>query len=178
MSQARYPAIATVRAVAAEAHRGQLRFADRTFACALGRGGISADKREGDGATPAGRLGLVEVLYRADRVDRPVAELPVRAIRRDHGWCDDPDDPQYNRLVKLPLAASHERLWLEEDAYDMLVVLDWNLATPVAGKGSAIFLHVASYGYGPTAGCVALASADLREVLAGGVGALEVVERA
>ena len=77
---------------------------------ALGRGGIRALKREGDGGTPLGRFPVRQVLYRADRIRRPRTPLPVRAIRADDGWCDDPADRNYNRLVTLAVAAQRGRV--------------------------------------------------------------------
>ncbi len=137
----------------------------RRFRCAIGRGGIRLDKREGDGATPAGVWMLREVLYRADRIARPVTGLPVRALRADDGWCDAPGDPQYNRNVRLPYGASAEALWRHDRLYDLIVVVGYNDAPVVAGAGSAIFLHVARRGYKPTAGCVAFSRASLLAIL-------------
>ena len=68
---------------------------------AIGRGGISANKREGDGSTPRGRFRLLRVWWRADRSPRPSTRLPVRRIARDDAWCEDPRDRRYNRPVKL-----------------------------------------------------------------------------
>ncbi len=136
------------------------------FTCALGRGGIASDKREGDGATPAGTWPLREVLYRADRITAPLTRLPVAAITRDDGWCDDPADADYNRRIKLPHPARHETLWRDDALYDVIVVLGYNDAPVVPGKGSAIFMHVARPLWQPTEGCVALAPVDLRAVLA------------
>ncbi|MGE3870342.1 MAG: L,D-transpeptidase [Pseudorhodoplanes sp.] len=141
-------------------HRGRLAVSDAGFEgaldCALGRAGIGAAKREGDGATPAGTFTLREVLYRGDRVDAPRTALPCRAIEPDDGWCDAPDRPDYNRPVRFPFAASAERLWREDSLYDVIVVIGYNDAPPVAGAGSAIFLHVARHDLAPTEGCVAL----------------------
>src|SRR5258708_4628319 len=134
--------------------------------CALGRSGVTHDKREGDGATPAGTHGLVGVLYRPDRVSRPVTRLPVAAIQRQDGWCDDPSDRHYNRPVDLPYRASNERLWREDHVYDVVVILDYNLMGPVAGRGSAIFLHLAAPGFNPTSGCVAVELEPMRRLLA------------
>ncbi len=134
--------------------------------CALGRGGIGRLKREGDGVTPIGRFGLVSVLYRPDRLRRPDTALPVAAIRRESGWCDDPQDRHYNRPVRLPFAASHEALWRSDHLYDLLVVLDFNLLRPRRGAGSAIFLHLAAPGFTPTAGCVAVTEQIMRRILA------------
>ncbi|MCC7266845.1 MAG: L,D-transpeptidase family protein [Caulobacteraceae bacterium] len=136
--------------------------------CALGRRGVrpAADKREGDGASPAGVWPLRRVLWRADRLARPATALPVAAIAEDDGWCDAPDDRRYNRPVRLPYPASAERLWLDETVYDVVVVLGHNDDPPVAGMGSAIFLHVARPDYTPTAGCVALSLPDILQLLA------------
>lgn len=133
--------------------------------CALGPAGIRADKREGDGATPAGRFPLRRVLWRADRLARPETALPVAAIEPDDGWCDDPDDASYNRPVRLPYPAGAERLWRADAVYDVIVVLGHNDDPPRPGHGSAIFLHVARPGYAPTQGCVALALDDLLALL-------------
>lgn len=145
---------------------GTLAWRDARARCALGRGGIRADKREGDGATPAGLLPLRYVLYRPDRGGPPATRLPVRPIALDDGWCDDPARPEYNRPVKRPFAGRHEILWRDDDLYDLVVVLGWNDAPAIPEKGSAIFMHVAKAGYAPTEGCVALARGDLLRLLA------------
>ena len=144
---------------------GRLSWAGRHYRCALGPGGVRLEKREGDGATPAGAFPLRRVLYRADRVQRPLTRLPVARLGRDDGWCDDAADPRYNQQVRLPYAASHEHLWRQDHVYDVIVVLGFNDAPVVPGRGSAIFLHVARPDYGPTAGCVALALPDLLALL-------------
>ena len=153
----------TIRVSAA----GELQWANRLYRCALGHGGVRVNKREGDGATPAGRYPLRRILYRPDRLSAPATPLPVTALKPDDGWCDDPADPQYNRPVRLPYGARHEELWRADALYDVVVVIGHNDAPVVAGMGSAIFMHLASADYQPTAGCVALARRDLLEVLAG-----------
>ncbi|HEX3971988.1 MAG TPA: L,D-transpeptidase family protein [Stellaceae bacterium] len=134
--------------------------------CALGRSGINARKREGDGATPVGSFAMRQLLYRPDRETRPRTALPVKPIQQDDGWCDAPGDRAYNRLVRLPYPASAEQLWRDDHLYDLLVVLGYNDDPVVAGQGSAIFLHLARPDYGPTEGCVALSHADMVAVLA------------
>ncbi len=131
--------------------------------CALGKTGFlaAADKREGDNKTPIGRWVMREVIYRADRMEKPVTALPVRVMQPDDGWCDASDDVYYNRQVKLPYPASAEQLWREDHLYDVVAVIGFNDDPVVAGKGSAIFLHYAKPDYGPTAGCVALKREDL-----------------
>ncbi len=148
-----------VRAEATLAFRGAV------YPCALGQAGVTADKREGDGATPAGVHRLREVLYRRDRVSRPATGLPARPIRAHDGWCDDPEDPSYNRRVALPHAAGAERLWRDDHVYDVIATIGYNDRPPSPGRGSAIFLHVARDPAAPTAGCVALAMDDLLAVL-------------
>lgn len=145
---------------------GLLRYQGRLFRCALGRGGIVAAKREGDGATPVGEFALRQVYYRPDRVAGLCTDLAAIALSPADGWCDDPTHRAYNRPVRRPFAAGHEALWREDQRYDLLVVLGYNDDPPVPGRGSAIFLHVAAPGYAPTAGCVALARDDLITVLA------------
>jgi L,D-peptidoglycan transpeptidase YkuD (ErfK/YbiS/YcfS/YnhG family) len=134
--------------------------------CALGRGGVRADKREGDGATPAGLFPLRRLFFRADRSDRPASGLPTQALAPSDGWCDDPAHESYNEFVTLPFTARHERLWRDDALYDIVGVIGYNDAPVRAGLGSAIFLHVATSDYAPTEGCVALAPDDLRYVLA------------
>ena len=143
------------------------RFCGTTFPCQIGRNGITGDKREGDGATPAGWYRAERVLYRPDRTPPPATCLPRHPIRRDWGWSDDPDDPEYNRAVRRPHGFSAESLWLPTCLYDLLVVLDWNRDPVVAGRGSAIFLHVLDPLARPTAGCVSLEAGWLCRVLAG-----------
>ena len=126
---------------------------------------MSARKREGDGATPSGVFALRRVLYRADKIEKPKTALPVAAIESDDGWCDDPDDSFYNRQVKLPYKARAEQLCRSDDLYDLIVVLGYNDDPIVKGKGSAIFLHVASPDLAATEGCVALKFPDLVEIL-------------
>lgn len=141
------------------------RFGDQVWPCAIGKGGITREKREGDGATPVGCWPMRRVLFRPDRVAAPVTALPVTPLSREDGWCDDPGDTRYNQAVRLPYAGHHERLWREDGLYDILVILGHNNSPPVAGRGSAVFLHVAGPGYASTEGCVALAMPDLLTVL-------------
>ena len=122
--------------------------------------------RQGDGATPVGCFRLLQVFYRADRVPRPRTGLPLRPMRRDDGWCDDPADRNYNRPVRHPYPASAEHLWRPDALYDLVIVLDHNDRPRVRGRGSAVFLHVAADGLAPTAGCVALRRRDLQKLLA------------
>lgn len=149
--------------------RGFLEIGGHTYDCALGRSGIVAghDKREGDGATPAGCWKLRSGFYRADRLTLPSALKDwFQPIEADMAWDDDPASPAYNRLIRTRVLDHPERLARADGVYDIVVPLGYNDEPPQAGLGSAIFLHVARTDFAPTAGCVALALGDLLAVLA------------
>ncbi len=132
---------------------------------ALGRSGIRANKREGDGATPRGRFRLVRLWWRADRLPQPRTMLPARRIRPDLAWCEDTADRRYNRPFKRSASEPGDRLWRVDELYDLVIEIDHNTRPRVVGRGSAVFIHVARAGLRPTAGCVALDKAALRRVL-------------
>jgi L,D-peptidoglycan transpeptidase YkuD (ErfK/YbiS/YcfS/YnhG family) len=92
--------------------------------------------------------------------------LPVRAIRLDDGWCEDPADRNYNRPVKVPAGSMADRLTRADHLYDFIIELDHNTRPRVAGRGSAVFIHAARPGFAPTAGCVALKLPALRRLIA------------
>ena len=133
--------------------------------CALGRSGIGDKISEGDGHTPIGRFPLRRVMVRGDRVPAVHTALPVSQLSKADGWCDDPASADYNKPVTLPHPARHEELWRDDAVYDVIVEIGCNDDPVVAGKGSAIFMHVAKPGYTPTEGCVALALKDLLALL-------------
>jgi L,D-peptidoglycan transpeptidase YkuD (ErfK/YbiS/YcfS/YnhG family) len=133
--------------------------------CALGRGGIRQDKREGDRATPGGALRLLGGFFRPDRVLRKAWVSPMRPVGPSDGWCDDPESALYNRRVVLPCRASHEKLWRADRLYDLVIILDYNIHPRRKNRGSAIFLHCARPDFAPTGGCIALRLDDLRRLL-------------
>ena len=134
-----------------------------------------AQGREGDAMTPLGEIHLRFGLYRADRLPAPNlvwpnADLTFRALREDDGWCDAPDDPAYNRFIRLPYTAngkeiSHERLWREDGAYDIILVMSHNDSPPVSIRVSADFSHIAPPDDRDTLGCVALAPEAMVQLL-------------
>ena len=146
--------------------RGTLLWQGRRHPCTLGRSGVRADKREGDGASPVGCFPVRTVFYRADRMAKPPTRLPCAAIARDDGWCDAPDDRAYNRKVRLPYPASAESMWRDDTLYDIVVVLGHNDDPVVPAAGSAIFLHLMRDDGGPTEGCVGVARALALELIA------------
>ena len=128
---------------------------------ALGRAGIKADKREGDGATPRGRFHPRGLWWRADRLAHPRTLLPLRRIGIADAWCEDPHDRRYNRAFRRSASEPGDRLRRNDHLYDLVIEIDHNTRPRVAGRGSAVFLHVARDAFDPTAGCVALRRSDL-----------------
>ena len=157
--------VATVRPDGPGAIRGFVVAGPLRWLCALGRGGVRRHKREGDGATPEGTWPIRKILYRRDKLQLPGLAWPAAAIGPDDGWCDDPTSPLYNTAVTHPHSASAERLWRDDDLYDIIAVLGYNDRPLVPGLGSAIFLHVAHPGYAATQGCIALKKQDLISLL-------------
>ena len=131
----------------------------------LGRGGVRANKFEGDGATPRGRFRLVRLWWRADRHPRPRTLLPVRRITRDVSWCEDTADRRYNRPFRRSAAEPGDRLWRDDHLYDFIIEIDHNTRPRVAGRGSAVFLHLARDNFGPTAGCVSMTQSAMLQLL-------------
>lgn len=142
-----------------------LHFAGRDFSATIGKNGVQTDKREGDGATPSGLLTLRRILYRSDRLNAPNTSLLCESITKNDGWCDDVTHPDYNRQIHLPHPASHEKLWLEDQTYDIIGILGYNDDPIIPGRGSAIFLHIVKPTMIPTDGCIALSLDDLRWIL-------------
>lgn len=144
-----------------------LKFNGQNYPCRIGRKGAIAYRqgREGDEKTPLGEYCLRFGLYRADRLPIPNSGLTFRPLRQDDGWCDAENDPAYNRLIRLPYAASHEKLWREDGAYDIILVMSHNDNPPFAGLGSAVFIHVAQFDDRETMGCIALAPEVIVKIL-------------
>jgi L,D-peptidoglycan transpeptidase YkuD (ErfK/YbiS/YcfS/YnhG family) len=137
----------------------------RAIPVVLGRTGIRVNKREGDGGTPAGRFRPLRLWWRADRWPRPVTRLPACRIAPDSAWCEDPADCRYNRPLRRSASELGDRLWRGDALYDLIIEIDHNTRPRVAGRGSAVFLHVARLDRTPTAGCVAMSIDDLRRLV-------------
>lgn len=153
-------------AILVDTGAGRLRAFGADFRCAIGRGGAlpAIAKREGDGATPLGRWRLIGALLRPERAFAP-PPLPWRWLRPDDGWSDDPADPAYNRAVFHPHIFSAERLWRDDGVYDVIITLSHNSEPVVPGAGSAVFWHLATPDFQPTAGCVAIAADAMAQLL-------------
>ena len=155
----------TIRAAAGNPRRGWLTAGERTIPVALGRSGIRANKREGDGGTPKGTFYPRKLWWRADRHPQPRTSLPVRAIAAEDAWCEDPSDRHYNRPVRLDRDRGGDRLRREDHLYDFIIEIDHNSNPRVAGRGSAVFLHLARENFGPTAGCVSMTRSSMLRLL-------------
>jgi L,D-peptidoglycan transpeptidase YkuD (ErfK/YbiS/YcfS/YnhG family) len=156
LTAARVSAAAQTESEKIEYRERRLHWSRGSAVAAVGRAGVKLDKHEGDGATPSGTYSLVSVYYRGDRMVAPTSKLPVTRLTPKDGWVDDPRDTNYNRLVSLPYPASAEEMWREDNLYDLLVVIGYNMAPVIPGAGSAIFLHIARSDFAPTAGCIAV----------------------
>lgn len=163
-AQAEQSAPLIVRAAPRMAQRAILQVGPLRLPAAIGRSGRTIAKREGDGATPIGSMKILYGFHRGKN-NPPTTPLPMHRIQRHMSWCDAPEHPSYNRLVRLPITASHEDMWRSDHLYDICLVLDWNLTSRSRYKGSAIFMHMARSSFEPTAGCVALQPQDMRRLL-------------
>src|ERR1700744_663580 len=155
-----------VRPSAGNPRRGWLTVDGRTVPVALGRGGVKAAKREGDGGTPKGSFRLRRLWWRADRHPRPRTALPVRAIGPEDAWGENPRSRHYNRPVRLDHGLEGDRLRRDDHLYDLIIEIDHNTAPRVAGRGSAVFLHLARANFAPTAGCVSMTKSAMLRLLA------------
>jgi len=184
-----------VRALGGDKSRGILQAGNLRLPCALGRAGISAFKREGDGATPRAVLHIAGGYYRAPLPPKGAQSLRLKRATAQDGWCDASGDRNYNRPVRLPYAAGAETMRRTDHLYDICLILDWNMRPRIKGRGSAVFLHIArpageEAGRGqsegiskfaarqfsahgaraapllaPTAGCIALRRGDMLRLL-------------
>ena len=140
---------------------GYLKYKDFKFKCALGKSGIGNKEKEGDNITPKGVFYVNKIYYRKDRLKELSSKFKLIRITKKMGWCDDPKSRKYTQLIKLPTKYSHENLYKKDNAYDLILVLNYNMKPTIKNKGSAIFIHVAKKNYKKTAGCIALKKFDL-----------------
>lgn len=158
--------VVTVRPAPGQRSRALLSFGGIVVPAAIGRSGRTVRKREGDGATPIASMRLISGFMRGERVRSLSTPLPMRRIRNDMLWCDQPGDANYNRLVRAPFRRSHEEMTRSDGLYDICLVLDWNVTSRQRNRGSAIFFHLIRPGYEPTAGCIAVSLPHMRRLLA------------
>ena len=142
----------------------KLLFNNYKVKCSTGKRGIGRKKREGDQITPRGKFKVKYILYRKDRIPNLKTKLTKLIIRKDMGWCDDPNSKSYNKLIRLPFKYNFEKLYKTNNTYDIILVLNFNLNPIRRNKGSAIFIHVAKKNYSKTQGCIAVKKTDLLKI--------------
>ncbi len=133
----------------------------------VGRSGVisAQEKREGDGFTPAGVFNLGTSFGYLRKVS---TKMDYRVLKAEDIWIDDPQSAQYNRwsyLKKKGDAKSFEIMKRSDDLYKAGVVIKYNENPVVAGKGSAIFLHIWRSFDKATSGCVALSEDNVFKIL-------------
>ena len=133
--------------------------------CALGKRGIGYKRKEGDLITPKGRYKIKYILYRKDRLKKFQTKIKKIVIKKNMGWCDDPNSRNYNKLISLPSSYTYEKLYKKENIYDIILVLNYNMNPVIKNKGSAIFIHVAKKNYKKTEGCIALKKVQLLKII-------------
>ena len=144
---------------------GYLKYKNFKFRCALGKGGVKKKLKEGDNITPQGVFGIIKIYYRPDQIKKIKTQIKKIKIKKDMGWCDDPNSSMYNKQIKLPSKFSHEKLYRTDNIYDVILVLDYNTKPVIKNKGSAIFIHVANKNYKKTKGCITLKKDHLIELI-------------
>ena len=144
---------------------GYLKYENLKFRCALGKAGVKKKTIEGDNITPRGIFKIIKLYYRPDKIKIIKTSIKKIKIRKNMGWCDDPKSGFYNRQIKLPTKYGHEKLYRNDNLYDLIVVLNYNMNPIIKNKGSAIFLHIAKNSYQKTKGCIALKKEHLIKII-------------
>ena len=142
-----------------------IQYKNLKFRCALGKAGIKKKKKEGDNVTPKGIFKITSMYYRHDRIKNIITAIKKIKIKKNMGWCDDPNSIHYNKQIKLPSKFSHEKLYRKDNLYDLFLVLNYNTNPVIKNKGSAIFLHITKDSYKNTKGCIALKREDLIQLV-------------
>jgi L,D-peptidoglycan transpeptidase YkuD (ErfK/YbiS/YcfS/YnhG family) len=144
---------------------GYLKYKNLKFRCALGKGGVKKKTMEGDNITPKGIFKIIKIYYRPDKIKKIKTLIKKIKIKKNMGWCDDPNSRFYNKLINLPTKYSHEKLYRNDRLYDLIVVLSYNTNPIIKNRGSAIFMHIAKNSYKKTKGCIALKKEHLIKII-------------
>jgi L,D-peptidoglycan transpeptidase YkuD (ErfK/YbiS/YcfS/YnhG family) len=144
---------------------GYLQYKNLKFRCALGRAGIKKKEKEGDNITPQGIFKIIKIYYRSDKIKKIKAFIRTIKIKKNMGWCDDSESEYYNQQINLPNKFGYERLYRNDNLYDIILVLNYNTNPTIKRKGSAIFIHVSKNSYKKTKGCIALQKKHLLELI-------------
>ena len=144
---------------------GYLKYKNLKFRCALGKGGVKKKIIEGDNITPKGIFKIIKIYYRPDKIKKIKTLIKKIKIKKNMGWCDDPNSDFYNKQIKLPTKLSHEKFYRKDNLYDLIAVLNYNTNPIIKNKGSAIFIHIGKDSYKKTKGCIALKKEHLIKII-------------
>ncbi len=140
-------------------NKHSLKVGDFLFDCCVGKGGVSYKKIEGDKKTPKGLYNIGELYFRKDKIKKFLTKLKCKEIKKNMGWCDDVLNKKYNKMIKIKKNIKHEKLFRNDNKYDLLIPIKYNFNKPKKGLGSCIFIHL-TQNYKPTNGCIALKKKD------------------
>jgi L,D-peptidoglycan transpeptidase YkuD (ErfK/YbiS/YcfS/YnhG family) len=135
----------------------------------VGRNGLRANRREGDGTTPVGTFPIGATMY--GNASNPGVGFRYVRLRCGDWWVEDPRSPAYNSFqrigcgVRPPFKVTTPDMSKDRRAYAHLAVIEFNMHPIVPGRGSGIFLHAQTGG--ATNGCVSLRRPDVVRVLRG-----------
>ena len=140
-------------------------YKDYKLKCSIGKSGLSNYKKEGDFSTPKGRFKLGTLYYRKDRIKNFKCKIKKKTIKKNMGWCDDIRSKKYNKEISFPFKHKAEKIYRNDNLYDIFINIKYNQSPVTKGKGSAIFLHLTNNNYKPTRGCVAIQKKDFFKIL-------------
>ena len=146
-------------------NKKNLTYGNYNAKCAIGKRGIGYKRKEGDLITPKGSYKIKYILYRKDRIKKIHSKIKKFVIKKNMGWCDDPKSKNYNKLIKLPSNDNHEKLYIKDNTYDIILILDYNMKPTIKNKGSAIFIHVSKRNFKKTEGCIAIKKNYLLKII-------------
>lgn len=144
---------------------GYLKYKDLKLRCTYGKKGIKKKEREGDQITPKGFFKINKIYYRHDRIKKIYCKQKLFKIKKNMGWCDDPESKNYNKQIIIPNEFGYEKMYRNDNIYDLILVLNYNTKPVVKNKGSAIFIHISKKSYPKTNGCIALQKRDLIKLI-------------
>jgi L,D-peptidoglycan transpeptidase YkuD (ErfK/YbiS/YcfS/YnhG family) len=137
------------------------------YAARVGRNGVKANRREGDGTTPIGTFPIGRTMY--GTAPNPGVRFPYQRLRCGDWWNEDARSPTYNTFVHVPCGSTPPfrtttpGMWQQPRPFPHLAVVEFNMHPIVPGRGSGIFLHAETGG--PTNGCISLRRDHLVTVL-------------
>ncbi len=141
-------------------NKDTLHYKNFFFKCAIGKNGLTSNKKEGDKKTPKGTFNLDKLYYRKDRLKKPKTKLKCIPIKKHMVWCNDVKSKKnYNKLINIRQKIRYEKMYRFDGKYNLLIPIKYNFLKPKPGKGSAIFLHITK-NFKPTAGCIAIKESD------------------